>query len=197
MPVLSGRLTARVEAEAPSIDDPAMMDGLTGRGRISMAQGQIKNSTLFGGGGGSGMAQMITGLKVAIPEVGRVLEQATKALTFSALESKFRVANRVVNVDRAFLTGRSLDVDMKGTVRFDKRVALDSKLIVKGSDARKLEKVVEGGAIPLRIGGTLAAPQVRPNLDLKKLLGAAIGDPNDLLDQLKKKKLPKIKNPFK
>ena len=198
VPVLSGRLTARVEAEAPSFEDPALMDGLTGRGRISMTQGEIKNSTLFGGGGSnSQIGRIIQGLKIAVPDAGRVLEQATKALTFSSLESKFRVANRIVQVDRALLTGRSLDVDMKGTVRFDKRIALDSKLQFKGNDGRNVEKVLPGGAIPLRIAGTLASPQVSPNIDMKKLLSGAIGDPNDLLDRLKKKKLPKIKNPFK
>lgn len=198
VPVLSGKLTARVEAEAPTIEDPAMMDGLTGRGRVSMAQGEIRNSTLFGGvGGGGNLGRVIQGLKVAVPDAGRVLEQATKALTFSSLESKFRVANRVVTVDRALLTGRALDVDMNGTVRFDKRVALNSKLQFKGQDAKNVGKFLPGGAIPLRIGGTLASPQVSPNVDLKDLLAGAIGNPEDLLDRLKKKGLPDIKNPFK
>ncbi|MDF1700955.1 MAG: AsmA-like C-terminal region-containing protein, partial [Planctomycetota bacterium] len=198
VPVLSGLLTARIEAEAPSLEDPAMLDGLTGRGRVSMTQGSIKNSTLFGGGSGGGqLGKIIQGLKLAVPEAGRVLESATKALTFSSLESKFRIAQRVVHVDRAKLSGTSLDVDLQGTVQFDKRVALASKLVLLGSAGKKVAKVLPGGAIPLRIGGTLASPQVRPDVDMGKLLAGAVGDPGDLLDRLKKKGLPKIKNPFK
>ena len=198
VPVLSGRLTARVEAEAPSMEDPAMLDGLTGRGRVSMAQGEIRNSTLFGGGGdGGNLGRVIQGLKVAVPDAGRVLEEATKALTFSALESKFHIERRIVYVDRALLTGRALDVDMKGTVDFDQRVALDSKLQFKGKDAANVGKFLPGGAVPLRVAGTLASPQVQPNVDMKSLLAGAVGDPKDLLERLKKQKLPKIKNPFK
>lgn len=197
VPVLSGLLTARVEAEAPSIEDPAMLDGLTGRGIVTMKQGEIKNSTLFGGGGGGALGKVIQGLKVAVPEAGRILEGATEALTFSSLESKFRVDKRIVHVERAKLTGSALDVDMRGTVQFDKRVALSSKLILKGSAGSKVEKVLPEGAIPLRVRGTLAAPQVSPDIDMGKLLAGAIGNPADLLDDIKKKKLPKIKNPFK
>ncbi len=197
VPVLSGRLTAHVEAQAPTIEDPAMMDTLTGSGRISMAQGQIRDSTLFGGGGGGGgLGKVIQGLKLAVPEAGRVLEGATKALTFSTLDSQFRVAKRVVYVDRAKLSGNTLDIAMRGTVNFDKRVAMDSDVTLLGSAGRKLGKVLDGGKIPLKVGGTLATPQVRPNVDMSKLLTGAVGDPKDLIDKVRKG-IPKIKNPFK
>ncbi|MDA1195312.1 MAG: hypothetical protein O2894_09010 [Planctomycetota bacterium] len=195
--VLSGLLDARVEAASPSVDDPVLMDGLPGTGRLTMAQGQIKDSTLFGSAGGGGLGQVIQGLKIAVPEAGRVLESATKSLTFSSLESEFRFANRVVHVDRTQLTGPTLSVDMKGTVTFDQRTELASGLTLHGSGGEKLGRVLKDGRIPMRVTGTLAAPQVRPDVDMAALLaGAAGGDVKDLLDGLKKD-LPKIKNPFK
>ena len=198
-PVLSGLLDADLQGGAPSIEDPALSDGLRGQGRVHMAGGEIKQSTLFGGGGGGQFGKVIAMLKVAVPEAGRVLQDLSRAVTFSTLDSRFRVGNRVLTLEEAKLVGNSAHIDMKGRVDFEQRVALQTNVVLQGGGGRALAKVLPGGAIPLKISGTLETPQVRPEVDLKKLAAGGLGGriPN-LLEDLKKKKLPGgIPNPFK
>ena len=196
-PVLSGLLDADLEGSAPSIEDPGLSNGLQGKGRIHMSGGEIKQSTLFGGGGGQ-LGKVISVLNVAVPEAGRALQELSRAVTFSSLDSRFRVANKVLLLDEAKLIGQSAHIDMKGRVDFEQRVALETNVAIQGGGGRALAKALPGGVIPLRVRGTLENPQVTPNVDLGKLAaGGLTGKVPGLLDDLKKKKLPGgIPNPF-
>ena len=199
-PVLSGRLDADLQGGAPSIADPALSHGLRGEGRIHMAGGEIQQSTLFGGARGGNFDRVISMLKVAVPEAGRALQELSRAVTFSQLDSRFRVQDRVLTLEQAKLVGSSAHVDMSGRVDFDQRVDLRAKVTLQGGGGRALGEVLPGGAIPLKISGSLEAPQVDPDVDLKDLAAGGLG--GRLLEDVKKslggKKLPGgIPNPFK
>ncbi len=204
-PVLSGRLVADVQASSTDIASPALTDRLTGRGSVAMRQGEIKQSTLFGGRSNK-LTRVVGMLRTAVPEAGSVLYEISKSVTFVSLDSQFNIANRIVNLERATLRGRRVNVDMKGRVDFDARVALDANTTVLGSAGRELAKVVPNAVIPLRISGTLEDPRVVPNVDIKRIVGGGVVEKlPGLIDEIRKKgpelpkppKLPKLPNPFK
>ena len=205
-PVLSGRLDAHVEAGAGDVTTPTARADFQGRGRIAMAQGEIKQSTLFGAAGGSTFGSLLTGLKVAVPEVGRILEEASRAVAFTDLESQFAMQGRKITIEKTLLTGPRVVVEMKGTITGNpdgSRYALDlpTRVVLQGGAGKELERYLPGGAIPMKVRGTLSDPQPTPDVDAKDLLAGALpgGKPKDILDDIKKKlpKVPKLPNPFK
>lgn len=200
--VLSGRLDANLKGGAPSFGGEALKAGLRGDGRIAMEQGEIKQSTLFGGGGSSQLGKLIAMLKVAAPESGVVLAELQKAITFQSLTSEFSVANRVVTVKQTKLDGRRVAIDMQGRVLMAGPIDLHSQVKLQGNAGRRLAGAIGGDTLPLRVRGTLEEPLVQPDVDLTKLIPVPGGGKDGLLDKIRKKlpkppKLPKLPNPFK
>ncbi|MDJ0523663.1 MAG: AsmA family protein [Planctomycetota bacterium] len=203
-PVLSGRLSADLKGGAPALMGEALKAGLRGQGRIEMQQGEIKQSTLFGGGNEK-LGKLVTVLGVVASEAGTVLAELQKAITFSSLVSEFSVANRVVHVKQTTLTGRRVAIDMQGTVQMAGGLDLRSRAKLQGNAGRRLGEALGSDTLPLRVRGTLEKPQVEPDVDLTKLIPVPGKGKDDLLDEIRKKlpklpkppKLPKLPNPFK
>jgi len=213
VPVLSGRLDADLHGASTAIHGDALADGLTGKGTLQMAQGEVKQSTLFGGGDGR-MGKLVGALRLAVPAAGQVLAELQKAVAFSALVSTFTVAGRVLTVQQTKLTGERVVIDTSGTVGFDETINLKSRVVLQGKAGQALAARLPDGAIPLKIGGTLDEPRVGPDVEMASLLpipGKKHG--KGILDKIKKKlpklpklpkfpkipkpKLPKLPNPFK
>ncbi len=218
MPVLSGRLDADLHGASSALQGDAMANDLTGSGTIKMEQGEVKQSTLFGGGkgGDSKLGKLVTALKFVAPEASLVLTELAKAVGFSTLLSEFTVANRVVDVKQTKLTGPRVIIDMTGKVGFNRALDLRSKVALQGSAGKRLEDKLPGGAIPMTIAGTLDDPKVSPTVDPSAFVPIpGKGNGKSLLDKIKKKlpklptpklpklpklpkpKLPKLPNPFK
>ena len=218
MPVLSGRLDADLHGASSALQGDAMANDLTGNGTIKMEKGEVKQSTLFGGGKGGGgkLGKLVSALKFVAPEAGTALTELAKAVGFSSLLSEFAVANRVVDVKQTKLTGPRVIIDMTGKVGFNRALDLQSKVTLQGSAGKRLEDTLPGGAIPMTIGGTLDDPQVSPTVDASAFVPIpGKGKGKSLLDKIKKKlpkiptpklpklpklpkpKLPKLPNPFK
>jgi len=211
VPVLSGRLDADLKGGAPALQGPALDAGLKGSGRIAMEQGEIKQSTLFGGGDRGNLGKLVSLLQVVAPEAGVVLAELQKAVTFNSLVSEFDVADRVVTVKQTKLTGRRVVVDMNGRVLFDGPIDLKSRVALQGDAGERLSKAIGQDALPLKVGGTLEEPKVEPDVDLASLIPKPGDGKDGLLDKIKKKlpdlgdlpklpkppKLPKLPNPFK
>ncbi len=200
--VLSGRLDADLQGSSTALRGEPMKAALRGTGRIAMEQGQIKQSTLFGGGGDSQLGKLIAVLRGVAPEVGIVLSELQKAINFNSLVSEFDVANQVVTVKQTKLTGQRVVIDMQGRVLFAGPIDLTSRATLQGNTGKRLAKVIGQDALPLRVRGTLEEPQVQPDVDLTKLLLPGGKGKDDLLDKIRKKlpkppKLPKLPNPFK
>ncbi len=191
--VLSGRLDADITARASDFKSPVLMDSLTGKGTIEMKDGEIKGSTLFGGSGaqqGQGLGKLVSVLSVAAPVVGKVLGEAAKALAFQRIDSRFTIAQRIINVEKIEVAGQVLSVFMKGRVGLNKSVHMNADIQL-GDAGEIVKRVIPGAKIPLQIRGSLDQPAIIPRLDTGSILRSG------LLDGVRKKlpgvgkKLPK------
>lgn len=176
VPVLSGRLTAKVALAAEDLGGERLRRTLAGRGTLAMREGEVKGSTLLAGGR---MGQLATVLRGLAPEAADVVEGVGKSLAFRTLESRFSVGGEQVTIEALALTGRYLVVDMRGTVGLDERLALEADLTLEGRAGERVARLIPDRRIPLAIDGTLAAPRTTPRLDLEALLA------NPLLEDLK------------
>lgn len=185
-PVLSGRLEADLSLAAGDVADPALLDTVAGTGKVSLTQGTLGESTLFGAiAGGQGLGDVGAALGKVAPEVGRTLASFQRAVTFQSLLSRFRVGQRRLTLEETRLTGEALRLDMTGTVTFEQQADLAARLWLGSAAGSALKPVVPDQTIPLRIRGRLDKPQVLPDLKASDLLKGAVGDllpkPADLL----------------
>lgn len=189
-PVLSGLLDARIAMRAAGLGE-RMEATLVGDGFVKMDQGSIGDSTLFrvvSGGGGLGNVGNL--LVKAVPEVGEALAGLQRSLTFNQMESKFDVANRVLNVRKGLLDGERTRIGFQGTVGFDEAVNLDVKVTLRGTAGKRLNSVLSTKTIPLKVTGTMDKPRVQPGIDASKLAAGALdellpGKGKSPLDRLK------------
>jgi hypothetical protein len=166
--VLSGRLDADVELQSTSIDTPASIDRLTGRGQIQMREGEVKQSTLFAGlaQGGKGMSQLVT----LVPGVGAALNDLTRAVTFREMSSTFTIAQRQVHLDPVVLVSPSVELRFSGIVAFDGRMDLKVPLRLTGKAGDAMEKFVPDRTIPLRVRAEAGQkPRVTPDLRIENV----------------------------
>ncbi len=188
---LSGRLDATVHLEAADIGGEPMAASLTGQGEVSMDDGTIGQSTLFrvtGSGGGLGRAGDL--LAKAIPEIGRELDNLSRALTFTRVESRFRIARKIVWIEHGLLDGEKTRLAFKGTADFEERVNLQVLLMIKGKAAERLNKLLSSPALPLTVKGRLDDPRVTPGVDIEKVAKGALerllpGGGDNPLDKLR------------
>ena len=175
--VLSGRLNADVTARASDLASPVLMDSLTGKGTVGLQDGEIKGSALFGGGasGGQGLGKIVGILTVAAPVVGRVLGEAAKALAFQRIDSRFTIAQRVINVEKIEVAGQVLSILMKGRVGLNKAVHMNADITL-GDAGEIVKRVLPGAKIPMQIRGTLDEPVVIPRVDAKSIMRSGLLD---------------------
>lgn len=185
-PVLSGKLEADLDLKAADFAPETLKPTLAGRGRVSLTQGTLGQSTLFGAiGGGQGLGDVGKALQQVVPEVGRELGNLQRSLAFQSVLSRFSIANQVVTVEETKLSAQSVRIDMTGTVTFEQQANLALRLWMGGMGGEALKRVLPDQTIPLKVRGKLDKPQVLPDLKasdlLKGALPALLPKPTDLL----------------
>jgi uncharacterized protein involved in outer membrane biogenesis len=179
--VLSGRLDATVDLSSAAISDPALSDGLRGDGSLTMTQGSVSDSTLFGSLAGEGAGKALGLLAQAVPTAGRWFREVGKAVLFTELSSRFQVGDRKIHLDEVKMSSEAYSTKFSGDVAFDGRLDLKVPLVIGGDLGGQIGKYVKNSTIPLRVTGSAGSPKVRPDLELSNL------SPGGLLDDLLKK----------
>lgn len=188
-PALSGLLDASLALAAPGIEDADLRAGLTGRGEVLLAKGTLGQSTLFGSlAGGSTLGDVGQALLRMAPEVSKALSGLAKAITYREISSRFAIAGEVLTIEQARMLAADHRLEMEGRVTADAVGDLRARLALEGKAGEEAQRVLPGGALPLRIRGPLASPEIRPDLKASDLLQGLLPKPADLLKDPKKVK---------
>jgi hypothetical protein len=190
-PALSGRLVAHVELSAADASAPLLADTLAGRGEVTLTEGTLARSSLFGALSGGGLGEVGQVLVKLAPEVGRELGNLTRAVSYQQVLTRFEIAERRVLVKESRLTAQAHRLELDGVVGFDERADLKARLWLGSKAGEELKKAVPDQTLPLRVRGTLSKPQVTPDLKASDLLKAA--GTGGVLDRAKKEVEDRLK----
>jgi hypothetical protein len=186
VPVLSGKLDAQVELAAADLAGPDLGPTLAGRGTVTLAQGTLTQSTLFGTLGSGGLGEVGKVLAQVAPEVGKTLASLIRAAAFQEVHSRFEVGHERVDVKEARLVAKEHRIDMAGHVTFAQQADLGVRLWLGSKAGEELGRVLPDASIPMRVRGPLDKPQVTPDLKAADLLKGALPTPGDVLKDPKK-----------
>jgi hypothetical protein len=105
--------------------------------------------------------------------------------------TRFEIGERRVLVKESRLTAQAHRLELDGVVGFDERVDMRARLWLGSKAGEELKKAVPDQTLPLRVRGTLATPQVTPDLKASDLLKAA--GTGGVLDRAKKEVEDRLK----
>lgn len=160
MPVLgvkgvrvSGAATADLSLRGRGMTMPELTRALAGTGRVT-----IKDGTLEGVDLAREAVLLLKGLGVSASQL--------QGTVFSSLDGAWTIANGVVDLERFQIEGRDARVNAQGTIGFDQvvnlraQVALSEALSATVAASPVMRLALRGGrvTVPVRIGGTIAAP---------------------------------------
>lgn len=186
-PALSGLLDASLALSAPGTEEADLRTGLAGRGEVLLSKGTLGQSTLFGSlAGGSTLGEVGQVLLRMAPEVSKVLSGLARAITYREISSRFSIAGEVLTIEQARMAAADHRLEMEGRVTADAVGDLRARLFLEGKAGEEAQRVLPKGALPLRIRGPLASPEIRPDLKASDLLQAVVPSPADLLKDPKK-----------
>ncbi|MFM8980268.1 MAG: AsmA family protein, partial [Planctomycetia bacterium] len=186
-PALSGLLDASLTLAAPGVEEADLRTGLSGRGEVLLAKGTLGQSTLFGSlAGGNTLGDVGKALLRMAPEVSQALSGLAKAITYREISSRFAIAGEVLTIEQARMLAADHRLEMEGRVTSDAVGDLRARLFLEGKAGEEAQRVLPKGALPLRIRGPLARPEIRPDLKASDLLQGLLPSPADLLKDPKK-----------
>ncbi len=162
----AGMIQGRIEGELEAAGKTADPNALTGAGEIRLRDGQVREYSLL----------------VALGQLLRIDELSQ--LRFEEAHVKYHITPGVVLIDELMLSSTNLRVTARGTLGFDGRLRLDSRLAVddrvRGQLLRGMRESFQPteepgfAALDFKITGTLQKPKT-------DLVGKLVGrDLNDL-----------------
>jgi hypothetical protein len=177
---LSGRITGDLELAGQSLEWESLKRTLAGKIALEMGEGALENVNLL---------DRVVGRMVQSPGLGALVASSIRDAAPNSLDGNRTEISRIglgVDVENGTLTTDDFEMvagdfvlSAIGKVGLDGKLAGDGKIQLSEEISRKLVKKTDvltalmGGGdrieVPVRIGGTTGAPNVRPDV---KALGA-------------------------